>query len=161
MTTQVSVAGISTARGRDRVLPGVFGRLHPRFKTPWVAALAVSVVSLLALVLTLDVAATMISFGALAAFSMVNLSVIRIHLFPKGGRDRASAGEWVRYGVLPAIGFLLTVWLWTSLTATTFIVGLSWMLLGAIYLAVLTRGFRRRPPVMDFSEKDAEPAPAS
>ncbi|WP_314147839.1 APC family permease [uncultured Leifsonia sp.] len=161
MTTQVSVSRIIYAMGRDRVLPGAFGRLHPRFKTPWVAALAVSVVSLLALVLTLDVAATMISFGALAAFSMVNLSVIRIHLFPKGGRDRASAGEWVRYGVLPAIGFLLTVWLWTSLTATTFIVGLSWMLLGAIYLAVLTRGFRRRPPVMDFSEKDAEPAPAS
>ncbi|MBV6528667.1 Putrescine importer PuuP, partial [Ursidibacter maritimus] len=127
-------------------LPAIFGKLHPRFRTPWVAALAVSIVSLLALVLTLDVAATMISFGALAAFSMVNLSVIRTHLFPKGGRNTPSTREWLRYGLLPAIGFLLTVWLWTSLTATTFIVGLSWMAAGAIYLAILTRGFRRRPP---------------
>jgi putrescine importer len=153
MTTQVSVSRIIYAMGRDRVLPAIFGRLHPRFRTPWVAALAVSIVSLLALVLTLDVAATMISFGALAAFSMVNLSVIRTHLFPKGGREAPTTREWLRYGLLPAVGFLLTVWLWTSLTATTFIVGLSWMAAGAIYLAVLTRGFRRRPPVMDFSEQ--------
>jgi amino acid transporter len=155
MTTQVSVSRIIYSMGRDRVLPAVFGRLQPRFRTPWVAAVAVSIVSLLALVLTLDVAATMISFGALAAFSMVNLSVIRAFLFPRGGRERPTAGEWVRYGVLPAIGFLLTVWLWTSLTATTFIVGISWIVIGVVYLAVLTRGFRRRPPVMDFSERAA------
>lgn len=154
MTTQVSVSRIIYSMGRDRVLPRIFGTLHPRFHTPWVAAVAVSIVSLLSLVLTLDVAATMISFGALAAFSMVNLSVIRHHLFPKGGRARASAGEWLRYGLLPAIGFVLTLWLWTSLSVTTFIVGLSWVALGVIYLAVLTRGFRRKPPVMDFSEKE-------
>ncbi|MGH1526334.1 APC family permease [Leifsonia sp. L25] len=163
MTTQVSVSRIIYSMGRDGVLPRIFGTLHARFRTPWVAAVAVSIVSLLALVLTLDQAATMISFGALAAFSMVNLSVIRHHLFPKGGRERPTAGEWVRYGVLPAIGFVLTVWLWTSLTVTTFIVGLSWMLLGVIYLAVLTRGFRRKPPMMDFSEKEEliEEVPAS
>ncbi|GAA4141724.1 APC family permease [Leifsonia shinshuensis] len=154
MTTQVSVSRIIYSMGRDGVLPKVFARLHPRFQTPWFAALIVSVVSLLALVLTLDQAATMISFGALVAFSMVNLSVIRHHLFPKGGRGRPSTGEWLRYGLLPAIGFVLTVWLWTSLTATTFIVGLSWILVGVVYLAVLTRGFRRRPPMMDFSEKE-------
>ncbi|WP_431219193.1 APC family permease [Leifsonia xyli] len=163
MTTQVSVSRIIYSMGRDGVLPRIFGTLHARFRTPWVAAVAVSIVSLLALVLTLDQAATMISFGALAAFSMVNLSVIRHHLFPKGGRERPTAGEWVRYGVLPAIGFVLTVWLWTSLTVTTFIVGLSWMLLGVVYLAVLTRGFRRKPPMMDFSEKEEliEEVPAS
>lgn len=160
MTTQVSVSRIIYSMGRDKVLPGIFGRLHPRFRTPWVAAVAVSIVSLLSLVLTLDVAATMISFGALAAFSMVNLSVIRHHLFPKGGRDKPTAGEWLRYGLLPAVGFLLTVWLWTSLTVTTFVVGLSWVALGVIYLAVLTRGFRRKPPTMDFSERDTLPAQA-
>ncbi|MFF2051218.1 APC family permease [Leifsonia sp. NPDC058194] len=160
MTTQVSVSRIIYSMGRDKVLPGIFATLHPRFRTPWVAAVAVSIVSLLSLVLTLDVAATMISFGALAAFSMVNLSVIRHHLFPKGGRDKPSTGEWLRYGLLPAVGFLLTVWLWTSLTATTFIVGLSWVAVGVIYLAVLTRGFRRKPPMMDFSEKEGAPAEA-
>ncbi len=152
MTTQVSVSRIIYSMGRDRVFPRIFAILHPRFRTPIAAAVAVSIVSLLALFISLDIAATMISFGALAAFSMVNLSVIRHFLFPKGGRDKPRAGEWVRYGVLPLIGFALTVWLWTSLTATTFIVGLSWVALGVIYLAISTRGFRRKPPMMNFSE---------
>lgn len=154
MTTQVSVSRIIFSMGRDRVFPRVFATLHPRFKTPIVAAVAVSIVSLLALFISLDVAATMISFGALAAFSMVNLSVIRHFLFPKGGRDKPSAGEWIRYGVLPLVGFALTVWLWTSLSQITFIVGLSWVALGVIYLAISTRGFRRKPPTMSFSEDD-------
>jgi amino acid transporter len=152
MTTQVSVARILYSMGRDGVLPRFFAVLHPTFRTPVIAAAVVSVVSLLSLFISLEIAATMISFGALAAFSMVNLAVIKHFLFPKGGRSRPTAGEWVRYGVLPLIGFGLTVWLWTSLSATTFIVGLSWVALGVIYLAISTRGFRRRPPAMSFSE---------
>jgi putrescine importer len=152
MTTQVSVSRIIYSMGRDRVFPKIFATLHPRFRTPIAAAIAVSIVSLLALFISLDIAATMISFGALAAFSMVNLSVIRHFLFPKGGREKPSAGEWLRYGVLPLIGFGLTVWLWTSLSQITFVLGLSWMVLGFIYLAVTTRFFRRTPPTMNFSE---------
>ena len=37
---------------------------------------------------------------------------------------------------------------------------LSWVALGGIYLAVLTRGFRRKPPVMDFSEREEARAQA-
>ncbi len=154
MTTQVSVSRILYAMGRDGVLPRGFARLHTRFRTPWVAAVVVSVISLLALVLTLEVVATLISYGALAAFSMVNLSVVRTHLFPKGGRTAPTAGEWLRYGLVPTVGFLLTVWLWTSLTTTTYAVGVSWMVVGVIYLAILTRGFRRQPPAMDFTESE-------
>ncbi|GAA4170210.1 APC family permease [Gryllotalpicola koreensis] len=164
MTTQVSVSRIIFSMGRDGILPRVFGRLHPRFKTPWVAAVLVSAISLLALVVSLGVAAEMISFGALVAFSMVNLAVIRHFLFPRGGAARRGPREWIVYGLLPAIGFALTVWLWTSLSQVTFIVGLSWVALGFIYLAVSTRFFRRRPPTLDFSETelvDPAAAPAS
>jgi putrescine importer len=153
LTTQVSVSRIIYSMGRDGAFPAVFARLHKKYRTPVAAAIAVSIVSLLSLFISLDVAATMISFGALVAFSMVNLSVIRHHLFPKGGRlTPPRASDWVKYGVVPFIGFGLTVWLWTSLTATTFIVGISWIALGLIYLAVLTRGFRRQPPTLSFSE---------
>jgi hypothetical protein len=30
--------------------------------------------------------------------------------------------------------------------------GLSWLAIGVVYLAVLTSGFRRQPPEMDFQE---------
>ncbi len=152
--SQVSVARILFAMGRDGVLPKPLARLHPRFRTPVVAATLVSIVSLLSLVLTLDVAATMISFGALAAFSMVNLSVIRHYVFPKGGLAERSVGLWLGYGLIPLVGFGLTVWLWTSLSGTTMLIGAGWILLGVIILALVTKGFRRPAPQMDFSERE-------
>ena len=152
LASQVGVARILYAMGRDGVLPKPLARVHSRYRTPVIAATVVSVFSLLSLVLTLEAAATMISFGALAAFSMVNLSVIRHYLFPKGGKSR-SAGDWLRYGLVPLIGFGLTVWLWTSLSTNTLLLGVGWILIGVVILAVLTRGFRRPAPQMDFSER--------
>jgi amino acid transporter len=155
MASQASVARILYAMGRDGVLPRSFlGRLHRRFRTPANAALLVGAVSFVALAISLSLAAAMISFGALVAFTMVNLSVIKRYLIDTGARDAASL---VRYGVVPAVGVGLTVWLWTSLSQITFEVGLSWLAVGIVYLAVMTKGFRRRPPVLDLSEDDVEP----
>lgn len=157
MASQASVARILFAMGRDGVLPRrVFGWLHPRFNTPVLAVLVVGAISLSALVISLELAAAMISFGALVAFSMVNLAVIK-HYLVDGGRR--SAGDLVRHGLVPAIGFGLTAWLWTSLSTLTFEVGLTWLAIGFAYLLVLTRGLTRQPPSIDASE-DVEPAAA-
>ena len=63
----------------------------------------------------------------------------------------------LRFGVLPAFGFALTAWLWFSLSALALTVGLVWIGVGIVWLAVLTRGFRRRPPEVEFD--DEAPAP--
>ncbi|SDI58338.1 Amino acid transporter [Arthrobacter cupressi] len=147
MTSQVSVSRIIYAMGRDGLLPRPFGKLHPRFGTPVLAAVTVSAVSLLALVLSLEMAATMISFGALFAFSMVNLSVIK-HFF-WDGKLRGAAGV-LNYLLMPFIGFALTIWLWTSLAPNSFIVGLCWMAAGVVFLAFRTKGFRQAPPKLTF-----------
>ena len=54
--------------------------------------------------------------------------------------------------VLPLIGFGLTVWLWTSLAPSTVVVGLIWLAVGVVFLAIVTRGFRRRTPMLDLKE---------
>lgn len=150
LVSQASVSRILYAMGRDGVLPtGFFGRISKRFDTPVLAILAVSVVSLAALFIDLDVLAEMISFGALIAFSVVNLSVIK-HYYV-GERLRSGVGV-LNNLVLPLIGFGLTVWLWTSLSPRTLVVGLIWLAIGIVYLAVLTRGFRRPTPMLDLKE---------
>ena len=83
------------------------------------------------------------------AFSVVNLSVIKHYVIDARRRD---AGSIIRYLVLPAVGFALVIWLWTSLSGLALICGLIWLVIGAGYLAVLTRGFRRPPPEVDFTE---------
>ena len=156
MTGQVSVSRILYAMGRDGVLPKPLARLHRRFGTPVIAAAVVSVFALSSLFLSLDTVAFMISFGALAAFAMVNLSVIRTFLFPvRGRRDPITFRGLLRYGAAPLIGFALTVWLWTQLKPLTWLVGGIWVALGVGVLALVTGGFRRPVPKMDFS--DGEP----
>jgi len=155
MTGQVSVARILYAMGRDGMLPRPLAVLSRRFGTPIVAACVISFFALSALFLSLDTVAFMISFGALAAFAMVNLSVIRTYLFPKGGRrEPLTARAIIVHGIVPLIGFALTIWLWTSLQALTWLVGAIWIVVGLIIIAIVTRGFRRPVPKMDFSESE-------
>lgn len=154
MASQASVSRILYAMGRDGVLPRrFFGYLHPRFRNPVRATLAVAVMSLVALVISLELASAMISFGALVAFSFVNLSVIKHYVLDEGRRTPA---DLVKFGVLPAVGVLLSLWLWTSLSGLTFVVGLSWVGAGFVYLIGLTRMFTRRPPELRLSELDLD-----
>lgn len=159
IASQVSVARILYAMGRDRVLPqAVFGRINARFQTPVNATLLVAAISLIALVSDLGTVASLISFGALAAFSLVHLSVIKYFLLrPGAGQER----NLVLHGVVPVVGFILTAWLWTSLSKMALVVGLSWLAVGVVYLAATTRGFRQRPPEVAFEEDETEPGPPS
>lgn len=150
LTSQASVARILYAMGRDGVLPrGFFGHLSKRFLTPVLATVTVGIISLLALAVDLTFISEMVSFGALMAFSAVNLAVIK-HYFIDGKRRGGAAI--LSYVILPGIGFGLTVWLWTSLSPRTLIIGLVWLALGVAYLAFVTRGFRRPTPSLDLKE---------
>ena len=150
ITSQASVARILYAMGRDGILSRrVFGHIPPRFTTPTYAILVVSVVSLGAIWFHLDALASIVSFGALVAFSAVNLTVIK-HYFVDAG-DRG-AGGFVNNLVLPLIGFGLTVWLWTSLSGFALVVGLCWLAAGFLWLLWVTRGFQRPTPVLHVEE---------
>ncbi|QXH69443.1 APC family permease [Pseudomonas asgharzadehiana] len=144
ITSQASVARILFAMGRNGVLPKrIFGLTSKRFGTPISTTVLVSLLSLIALVISLDLASTMISFGALTAFSFVNLAVIKHFLWDKGLRGPQAS---VRYGVVPLVGLFLTLWLWTNLSHATFEVGMVWLGGGLLYLFCLTKGFRKPTP---------------
>ena len=159
MASQASVARIIFAMGRDGSLPKpVFARLHPRFRTPVVANVVVGVCGLTALFISLTTVSSMISFGALAAFSFVNLSVIKTYVIDGGRRTGA---DLVKYAAIPFLGFAFTIYLWTNLSSLTFQIGLAWLAVGLLYLVYLTRGFRRPPPAMYTGDEEGiEPARA-
>ncbi len=150
LASQASVSRILFTMGRDRVIPhNVFGVLNDKTQTPVRAILVVTVVSLIGLLLPLSFAISIISFGALTGFTMVNLSVFKAHII---NDHRRSPRDMVRYFLLPGIGFILTVWLWTSLPHNAILLGLVWTVVGAGQLAYITGGFRRKPPQMDLQE---------
>lgn len=153
MASQASVSRILYAMGRDAALPKrVFGQMSKRFSTPVNATLISGALGLTALFIDGTTAASLISFGALAAFFFVNLSVIKHYVVDKGNRGPRAI---IRYAVLPGIGVALTLWLWTQLSEIAFVVGLSWAALGVIWLISLTHMFRRKLPEVAFEEVEA------
>ncbi len=149
MAQQATASRLLFSMGRDGVLPrALFGVLHPKFKTPVRATMFISVIGLVSLFIDMNAAASLINFGALTAFSLVNLSVIK-HFFID--QKRRAGFDFVRFLVLPLIGFALSAWLWTSLDGMAMTVGLIWLGLGLAYLVWLTRGFRRQPPELELN----------
>ncbi|HTU65966.1 MAG TPA: amino acid permease [Steroidobacteraceae bacterium] len=89
---------------RDGLLPPVLGKVHPKFKTPWINTLIVGVVvSLAAAVFDINYLGDMTSVGTLVAFGLVCFSVIWLR------QKRPDLPRHFRvplYPVLPAVGVL-------------------------------------------------------
>ncbi|MBI6620227.1 APC family permease [Pseudomonas corrugata] len=150
LSAQASGSRLLFAMGRDGVLPkSIFGTLHERFGTPVNSILLCAVVALLALKLDVTTSTSFINFGAFLAFSLVNLSVI-FHYWI--GAQKKGLREFVLFLLFPFIGLAAGLWLMVSLDHLAIYLGLSWLAIGVVYLAVLTGGFRRQPPEMDFQE---------
>jgi putrescine importer len=148
LTGQVGAARILFGMGRDNALPKFFARLNQR-DNPVLNIWLIGILALIgALVLNYEKAATLINFGAFLAFMGVNLAVIREFFF------RPPAGH-ARNGLLdlavPAVAFLFCLWIWVSLPKPAKVVGGLWCLLGLVYTAVKTRGFRTQPVMKDLS----------
>jgi hypothetical protein len=68
----------------------------------------------------------------------------------------------VSYVAIPLLGAAADLWLLTQLDNKAITLGLSWLVLGIVYLGVMTKGFRTPPPEMEFTEEPAlEPAVVS
>ncbi|CAM3784296.1 Putrescine importer PuuP [Pseudomonas reidholzensis] len=145
LASQTSVSRLLYVMGRDGVIPSrVFARLHARYKTPVLNIAVVGLVALSAIFFDLVTATSVINFGALVAFSFVNLSVIN-HCYLREKRNKGLANT-LKYLVLPTIGFCIIVSLWLDLNAHSLLFGGAWALLGLIYLGWMTKAFRVAPP---------------
>lgn len=165
LASHASVSRMMLVMGRNNVLPRrVFGHISPKTSTPTWNIVIAGVIGLSAIFLDLATVFQVIAFGALVAFTFVNISAFAWFAVRKG--MRRTFGEVFKYIVLPVIGTVLTVVLWFSLSETALIAGLVWAAVGLLYLAIITKGFRKKvagfdeaQPVTGFN-KTVEPADA-
>ena len=151
LAAQASVARLLYAMGRDSVFPRrVFGYVHPRFHTPAINVVLCGAVGLIALRLSVATSTSFINFGAFSAFTCVNLCVIA--MFIRGRREAGPRKNPLTHVILPAIGAVVDIYLLTNLDGKAKELGLIWLALGIVYLAYLTRLFRRPPPELEFAE---------
>ncbi|MEU6488315.1 APC family permease [Streptomyces sp. NPDC046887] len=154
---QASTARLMYVMGRDGVLPRpVFGRLSRKLGTPVTGLLLTAAAGVLAMGLDLATATSFINFGAFLGFALVNVSVIAYLV-----RERAAGRRHnlVHFLVLPLAGVAVSGYLLSQLGGTALRIGTVWLAVGLVYLAFLTRGFRRPAPELTLDGQGAAPAP--
>jgi amino acid transporter len=145
ISAHAGVSRLMYVMGRDGVInKKVFGHISPRTYTPSYNILIVGLVALTAGFMDLDIVISMISFGALTAFTFVNLSVISRYAL-RDGRTK-SANEIINFVVIPMLGFLSIFAMWLEIEETALKYGLWWAMFGILYLGYKTKGFKQPAP---------------
>ena len=127
---QVGVARVVFAMGRDRQLPHIFARLHPRYNTPYVGMLVTGAISLgvaLWMKNRLDDLASIVNFGALSGFLLLHVSVLRRFAFQE--RSRHIAAHWI----VPICGIVVVLAVFSGMSAPAMKVGIGWLIAGLVY----------------------------
>jgi amino acid transporter len=151
LSGQIGAARLLFSMGRDNVLPkSVFAYLDPEKKNPSRNILIIGLLAFVgALVLSYELAAECLNFGAFLGFMGVNLAAFReFYSRGRGERERRFFVD----AVLPIAGFLFCLAIWVSLPMPAKIAGSCWLVVGVVYDAVQTRGFRKEPTMVDFSD---------
>lgn len=120
--SHASVSRLLYVMGRDNVFPErIFGYVHPKWRTPALNVIMVGIVALSALFFDLVTATALINFGALVAFTFVNLSVFN-HFWRRKGYNKTWKDR-LHYLLLPMVGALTVGVLWINLEATSLTLG--------------------------------------
>jgi putrescine importer len=144
MDAQAASARLLFGMGRDGVLPrNIFGVLNIKTQTPVWNLLIMAAIGAAVATQTIDTIVSLINFGALFGFLMVNLSVIRHHFLTQKKRNGT---EVMRYLIAPLIGATICFILWINLPTLSKIAGFSWLGVGILYDGFLTHFFRQEPP---------------
>lgn len=141
-TAMAAVAAASRllyGMARDRGLPKALAAVDERSQVPRAALLTTAAISLVVSVWAarrpdgLDVLVSVVNMGALAAFTLLHISVIGYFVLRHGSR------LWVPHVVLPAAGAAVSIWIMISATALAKIIAAIWLAVGAVVYAVSGR----------------------
>ncbi len=148
--SQASAARVLYAMGRDGQLPkAFFGKLDEKTKIPVNNIILIGFLSLSALFLSLTFVASFINFGALLAFTAVNISVIALYFVKR--KERSFKGI-IIYLIIPLIGASLTAWLLFNLDAQSKILGSIWFGFGVIYWFVMKKSLKKQAFSLNIDE---------
>jgi basic amino acid/polyamine antiporter, APA family len=121
---------VAFAMARDGLLPPVFAKVHPTFRTPYVITTIVGiVVAVLATFTSIDVLAELVNVGTLFAFILVSLGVIVLR---RTRPDLHRAFRVPLVPVIPILAALVCFYLMLNLAVETWLRFFIWMAIGLV-----------------------------
>jgi amino acid transporter len=145
ISAHAGVSRLMYVMGRDGIInKKIFGHISSSSYTPSYNIMIVGVVALAAGFMDLDIIISMISFGALTAFTFVNLSVISRYAL-RDGRTK-NFKDILNFVIIPLLGFFSIFAMWLEIEDTALKYGLWWAMFGILYLGYKTKGFKYSAP---------------
>jgi APA family basic amino acid/polyamine antiporter len=115
---------------RDGLLPAVFGKVHPKFQTPYVTTIVTGVVAaLVAGFFPIDLLGQLVSIGTLLAFVIVCFGIMVLR-YQKPNLPRPFRTPMVP--IVPILGILICAYMMYSLPVDTWLRLIVWMAIGLI-----------------------------
>jgi putrescine importer len=150
LTGQIGASRLLYGMGRDNMIPKpIFGHLDKKHSGPSYNLMIIGVLALTgACLLNYEECARLINFGAFFAFMCVNIAAIREYYFKS---EERSVKSFLLNFIIPGFGFLFCLIIWLNLPLKTYLIGGAWMLMGILYLAIRTKGFRKKASLIDFT----------
>ena len=151
LTLLIGATRIIFAMSRDALLPVGLAKVHPRFRTPWVISIVVTViVAVVAGFTPIGVLEEMVNIGTLSAFVLVSIGVIVLRRKRPDLRRtfKVPFNPW-----LPGLSALICVYLMLNLSVETWLRFLIWLVIGFVIYFAYSRQRSRigQPGYMDVS----------
>ncbi|OEY95497.1 putrescine/spermidine ABC transporter [Acinetobacter proteolyticus] len=142
LASHASASRLLYIMGRDGVFnQKVFGSVNARLGTPLYSIFFVGMISLLAIVVDLATVVSLVSFGALIAFTMVNFSVFMKFFVIR--KERTGFKNIFFNLLLPLASVLCLLGLWLHLEKSALQFGGIWLVTGILLL--LYKKLRKQP----------------
>jgi APA family basic amino acid/polyamine antiporter len=115
---------------KDGLLPPVFAKVHPKFKTPYISTILTGTVAIvLAGILPISILGELVSIGTLLAFTIVCISIIVLRK-TRPDIHRPFRTPWVP--VIPALGAFICLAQMFALPLDTWARLIAWMAIGLV-----------------------------
>lgn len=134
LAAQAAISRILFGMSRDRNLPKVLAKVHPKYKTPYVSTILVSVISLIVGLIFMNnsgVLSEIVNCGALTAFLIIHVAVVN-HFLIKG-----HSHDYWHHLIVPIIGFAVILFVMINLNILAKEIGGAWLVIGLIYYGIL------------------------
>jgi APA family basic amino acid/polyamine antiporter len=160
----IGASRITYAMSSYRQLPEVFRRLHPRFKTPWLALTVFAGLVSIAVIIPgkTNFLGTMYSFGAMLSFTIAHASIVALR-YRQRDEDlayrarpnvRIRGVDWPLFAILGGLGTGIAWLVVVVQNAPARWAGLGWLAIGfAVYAT-----YRRRSVHLPLTETSRAPA---